>query len=146
MKDIKEKIKKLIASGEDPELVRKLQEVLGEPEASTDEPPEAEPEFVPSEVPLAPELFSEIRKLQEEKIKIQHALGAHYSNFHKQADGLVKRMAEIADEFMQSRQKIIEDNAPEGLSAEYGISETTDSDGNRAFVLKRTEPPSEPEE
>jgi hypothetical protein len=152
MKSLKEKIKQLIASGEDPELVRKLEEVLEQTEAEeeieeeaeeTEEEAEEEVVFIPSEIPLASEQFAEMRRLQAEKINTEHVLGTHYSNFHRQTNTLVQKISTTIAAFVEERKRIIIENAPEGMADEYAIAESKGDDDVQKLVLRRIEKPEE---
>ena len=155
MKNLKDKIKQLIASGEDPELVKKLEEVLaeseeGEPEEDTAPPEAAEEEeeellCAPTEIPLSDELFAGMRRLQAEKTNLEHALGVHYTAFHSRANNLVQEISLKAAAFDEERSKIIAESSPEGMAEEYTISQVADPDGTQTFFLKKIEKPDEEE-
>ena len=135
MKDLKEKIKKLIESGEDPELVRKLEEVLAEPQEV--EEAQDQPEFIPEEIPLPTEQFEVLRSIQREKLSIEHTMGVHYSEFHRRIDPLTKKITEILMQAQEERTRIISEFAPDGLAEEYVIAETKTEEGTTSLILRR---------
>ena len=145
MKDLKERIKKLIASGEDPELVKKLEEVLAESEEPEDERQAEEvAAFVPEVLPVPPESLERLRAVQSQRAGFERALGQHYVNFEKNMKPLLEAIRECEVKAVEEQQKIVADLAPEGLEEEYQLS-LDGEEGQQKLVVRRITDSSEEE-
>lgn len=143
MKDLKDKIKKLIASGEDPELVRKLQEIIGDEEAETTE----EPEIIalPAQIELPAEAFSEMRRILAEKTRLEAILGQYYMQFEAQMKNIKEEITLREKQNVEANQGVIEKYSPEGHASEYTLSRVKEGeDQAERIVLKRKQ--EQPEE
>lgn len=149
MKNLKEKIKKLIEAGEDPELVRKLEEVLAESEkessselVATDDDRSEEVVFTPAEIPLTEEALAPLRQLQAEKVNIERAIGQHYVNFERQIKPHIDAIDERILAAREEQKRIVEAHAPVGLASEYRLA-IVGEDEEKKIVLQKMVPQEE---
>ena len=140
MKDLIKKIKKMIASGEDPELVRKLQDVVDSSEEMVvkEEPSQPAPIALPSEIPIPNEVFDEMRQIAAEKTKLEATLGQYFTQFQKQMQEISDKIEEKATMYLDAQKIVVETYSPEGHADEYKLTDLgLGSDGKQKIVLRR---------
>ena len=136
MKDLKDKLKKLIASGEDPELVRKLKEILEE------EVVEPEPEVLalPKQIELPMEAFSEMRRIMAEKTRLEAILGQYYMKFEAQMQNIKDEIALREEHNIEANLDVIEKYSPDGHASDYSlVSIPATEEEAQKIVLRRKE-------
>jgi hypothetical protein len=138
MKDLLKKIKKAIAAGEDPELVRKLQDVVGVSDRDLDQAKEPEPIALPSEIVIPSEAFSEMRKLSADKTRLEATLGQYYLQFEKQMKEITSQIEEKSSSYLQAQKQLVADYSPDNHQSEYKLVDLgVDSSGKQKIVLQR---------
>ncbi len=136
MKDLKDKIRQLIASGEDPELVKKLQEVLGEEEYEAPEEPEIL--ALPEKIELPLEAFSEMRRILAEKTRLESILGQYYMKFEAQMKNIKDEISLREQQNVKANLEVVEKYSPEGHAGDYVLTRVKESEGEpEKIVLKR---------
>lgn len=138
MKDLLKKIKKAIAAGEDPELVRKLKDVVGVSDKDLEQVKEPPPIALPSEIVIPSEAFSEMRKLSADKTRLEATLGQYYLQFEKQMKEITSQIEEKSSSYLQAQQQLVVDYSPDNHESEYKLVDLgPDSSGKQKIILKR---------